>query len=103
MSNNCETARVSLSTDEIGRHWEHFYLGDHYVFSNQIPNRQSFTTTNPGAVINQRALCLWNTPPAAPNTTQTATTMAAVETGAMGLIMLLCIVGSGIYAWYTKA
>lgn len=104
MSNNCDTAQVSLSTDELGRHWEHFYLGQSYVFSNQIPNRQSFTTTTPGDVIYQRALCQWSTQPSAPNhTPQSANTMAPGEGGAMGLLLLIGIIGSGLYAWFTKS
>lgn len=103
MSEYCETAQVSLSTDELGRHWEHFYLEQNYIFSNQIPNRQSFTTTNPGEVIYQRALCRWRTQPSAPiNAAQTAPAMAPGEGGAMGLLLLIGIIGSGIYAWYTK-
>jgi hypothetical protein len=102
MSNNCADAQVSLSTDELGRHWEHFWTGQNYAFSNQIPNRQSFTTTNPGEVIYQRGLCQWITQPSAPTTTQTAATMAPGEGGAMGLLLLLGIVGAGIYAWYNR-
>lgn len=102
MTNNCESAQVSLSTDELGRHWEHFWLGQNYAFSNQIPNRQSFTTTNPGEVIYQRGLCQWTAQPSAPIAAQTAPTMAPGEGGAMGLLLLLGIIGSGVYAWYTK-
>lgn len=102
MYNNCETAKFSLSTDDTGRHWEHFYLGENYVFSNQIPNRQSFTTTQPGDVIYQRGLCYWSTQQAAPMTAQTAPAMAPGEGGAMGLLLLIGIIGSGVYAWYTR-
>lgn len=101
-NNNCESAQVTLSTDEHGRDWEHFWLGQDYTFSNQIPNRQSFTTTNPGAVIYERGLCQWTAQPSAPLAAQTAPAMAPGEGGAMGLLMLLGIIGSGVYAWYTK-
>ncbi|MFQ4134775.1 hypothetical protein PGN35_000475 [Nodosilinea sp. PGN35] len=98
MSNNCESAQVSLSTDEHGRHWEHFWLGQNYAFSNQIPNRQSFTTTNPGEVIYQRSLCQWSAQPAAPIAAQSA----PGDGGAAGLLLLAGIIGSGIYAWMTR-
>lgn len=103
MSNNsCETAKVSFSTDSDGRHWEHFWLGDNYVFSNQIPNRQSFTTTNPGAVINQRGLCIFGQPQQPMNAATTAP-IAPGEGGAMGLLLLVAIAGAGVYAWVTRA
>lgn len=103
MPNNCETARFTLSTDEHGRDWEHFWIGDQYKFSNQIPNRMSFTTTDPGKVIGDRGLCYWSAQPSAPpNAAQSAPAMAPGEGGAMGLLLLLGIVGSGVYAWYTK-
>ena len=103
MSNNCESAQVSLSTDDQGRAWEHFYVGENYIFSNQIPNRQSFTTTNPGNVIANRGLCYWSTQPQASiNPSQTATAMAPSDSGGAGLLLLLGIIGSGVYAWHTK-
>ena len=103
MSNNCESAQVSLSTDDQGRAWEHFYVGENYIFSNQIPNRQSFTTTNPGNVIANRGLCYWSTQPQASiNPNQTATAMAPSDSGGAGLLLLIGIIGSGVYAWYTK-
>lgn len=102
MSNNCEHAQVTLSTDEHGRNWEHFWLGQNYTFSNQIPNRQSFTTTNPGQVIYERGLCQWSAQSTPPMTAQTAPAMAPGEGGAMGLLLLLGIIGSGVYAWVTR-
>ena len=103
MSNNCESARFTLSTDDQGRAWEHFYVGENYIFSNQIPNRQSFTTTNPGNVIANRGLCYWSTQPQASiNPNQTATAMAPSESGGAGLLLLIGIIGSGVYAWYIK-
>lgn len=99
---SCSTARVTLATDEIGRTWEHFWLGDNYIFSNQIPNRQSFTTTNPGEVIYQRGLCEGMAQPSTPNSPQTANAGAAGESAVMGLIMVLAIAGAGVYAWYQK-
>ncbi|MBE9159730.1 hypothetical protein IQ265_23255 [Nodosilinea sp. LEGE 06152] len=102
MNNNCESAQVSLSTDEHGRNWEHFWLGQNYAFSNQIPNRQSFTTTNPGEVIYQRGLCQWSAQSSAPMTAQSAPAMAPGEGGAMGLLLLVGIIVSGIYAWFTE-
>ncbi|MGB3309967.1 MAG: hypothetical protein WBG32_00125 [Nodosilinea sp.] len=104
MSNNyCDNAQVLLSTDDQGRTWEHFNLGNNYIFSNQIPNRQSFTTTNPGQVIYQRGFCQWSAQPSIPMQAQTTPAMAPGEGGAIGLLLLLGIAGSGIYAWYTKA
>jgi len=102
MSNYCEDGQVSLSTDATGRHWEHFWLGQNYLFSNQIPNRQSFTTTNPGEVIYQRSLCQWIAQPSPPMAAQTAPPMAPGEGGGMGLLLLVGIISSGVYAWFTK-
>ncbi|MGB5972699.1 MAG: hypothetical protein WBG38_05245 [Nodosilinea sp.] len=102
MTNYCESAQVSLSTDDQGRDWEHFWLGQNYVFSNQIRDRQSFSKTNPGEVIYNRALCQWGAQPSPPMAAQTSPAMAPGEGGAMGLLLLVGIIGSGVYAWFTK-
>lgn len=101
MNNDCNTARFTLSTDGDGRHWEHFWLGERYIFSNQIPNRQSFSTTRPGDIIADRGLCAWVAPSAAPVAATTAT-LPSGDGGAGGLLLLLAILGSGAWAWVTR-
>lgn len=101
MISDCNTARFTLSTDSDGRHWEHFWLGENYVFSNQIPNRQSFSTTKPGEIIASRGLCAWLDAPPAPVAATTAT-LPSGDGGAGGLLLLLAILGSGAWAWVTR-
>lgn len=111
----CENAQVTLSTDPQGRDWEHFWLGQVYQFSNQIPNRRSFTTTNPGHVIANRGLCVWQShpptadglftaaPSAMPSTAVPAmTTDTAGGEGAIGLLLVLGLAGSAVWAWFNK-
>lgn len=118
MTNQCENARVTLSRDNQGRSWEHFWVGDRYQFSNQIPNLKSFTTTNPGWPLADRGLCGWagTPPPRIPATVDGATAAPTVPTshqaaaspdagmaseGAGGL-MLLALLGAGIWQWFAK-
>lgn len=110
---NCENAHLTISRDAEGRSWEHFWVGESYKFSNQIPNRQSFTTTNPGWPLADRGLCSWagSPPPRGPATSETPTVpsrplvadASASPTGegmadpAAGGLMLLALVGAGIW------
>lgn len=111
----CEDARVTFSTDEHGRDWEHFWLGGYYQFSNQIPNRMSYTTANPSSILADRGLCAWywtptvEAPPTA--TAQLAQSPAISQAppvdsmgsgGAIGLLLLLGLAGSGAWAWFNK-
>lgn len=98
----CETATVQLSTDDIGRHWEHFSVEGVYSFSNQIPSRASFTTTQPGDVVYDRGLCAWSEQADSQQPMRPATAGAAGETAVMGLIMVICIALAGGYAWLKK-
>lgn len=108
--NACETARITLEADTQGRTWEHYWLGQHYQFSNQIPNRQSFTRTAPGWIIADSALCQWQGPPpariteiaAAPPIAPAPTTASAGGEGAMGILLLLGLAGAGVWAWLTR-
>lgn len=112
---NCEDARLTLTTDEHGRAWEHFWLGQRYQFSNQIPNRRSFTTTEPGYVLADRGLCAWQVLPRdqavmtataqgynSPSAMQAMSPNAAGGEGAMGLLLLLGLAGAAVWAWFNK-
>lgn len=116
---SCEDAQFTLSTDSDGRAWEHFWLGQRYQFSNQIPNLKSFTTTEPGWVIADRGLCAWwGQPPARMATTTTTTTAQAValppspaaanslaatgSDGAVGLLLVLGLGAAAVWAWFNK-
>ncbi|MGG6240919.1 hypothetical protein ACQ4N7_20040 [Nodosilinea sp. AN01ver1] len=98
MNNNCESAQITLSTDADGRSWEHFWLGRNYIFSNQIPDRQSFTTTNPGEVIYSRGLCQWSAPPAGQFNNQANAATGGMSDGGFGVLVLLAAAGAGV--WY---
>lgn len=115
MTPHCETARLTLSSDSEGRDWEHFWLDQRYQFSNQIPDLRSFTNTHPGLVIADRGLCVWqyaspalpeqaisgtaaNLPPA----TQAAAVPPTGGDGAIGLLLVLGLAGSAVWAWFNK-
>ena len=113
MTNSCETANLYLS-DQQGTHWEHYRLGDDYVFSNQIPNRKSFTRGNPGWVLHDFGYCQWaRTPPnrnqqvalaeTAPVTINPALVDAPSMDGAQGgsgaLLLVIALIGSAVYAF----
>ncbi len=112
---HCEDAAVTLSTDNQGRDWEHFWIGDQYKFSNQIPNRQSFSTTTPGWIIADRGLCGWagEPPPRQPVAVTVAPTQplnaAASDlnqqvgpTGGVGLLIVLGLIAAGVWAYYHR-
>lgn len=101
-SSSCDQASFSLRTDDIGRHWEDFFIAGEYQFSNQIPSINSYTTTTPGKVFYDRGLCSWQAPPTERPGAQYAQASAGGETAVMGLIMVLCIAGAGVYAWFKR-
>ena len=107
---SCETASITLENDTQGRTWEHYWLGQKYQLSNQIPNRASYTRTQPGWILADSGLCAWQgQPPAriaevatiAPQPIASPPVQAAVGggDGAMGLLLLLGMAGAGIWAW----
>ena len=111
----CEDGRVTLSTDNHGRDWEHFWVGDRYQFSNQIPNRLSFSTTNPGWILRDRGLCGWaGTPPPRHGVATTTTPPQPLTTaadglptqvgpsGGAGLLIVLGLIGAGVWAYYQR-
>ena len=122
MTNNCEDGRITLSQDNQGRSWEHFWTGNRYHFSNQIPNLQSYTTTTPGWPLADRGYCEWAgtpppkipatvdgaTPPAdetVPNSPQpvvAATPDAGMASEGAGGLMILALLGAGICQWAAK-
>ena len=107
---SCETASLTLENDTQGRTWEHYWLGQKYQLSNQIPNRASYTRTQPGWILADSGLCAWQgQPPAriaevatiAPQPIASPPVQAAVGggDGAMGLLLLLGMAGAGVWAW----
>lgn len=59
----CEQGNRYLS-EAHGKAWEHYRLGDRYIFSNQIPNSESWTRTHAGWILNDEGYCQWHgTPP----------------------------------------
>ena len=107
---SCETASLTLENDTQGRTWEHYWLGPKYQLSNQIPNRASYTRTQPGWILADTGLCAWQgQPPAriaevatiAPQPIAAPPVQAAVGggDGAMGLLLLVGMAGAGVWAW----
>jgi hypothetical protein len=107
---SCETASLTLENDTQGRTWEHYWLGEKYQLSNQIPNRASYTRTQPGWILADSGLCAWQgQPPAriaevasiAPPPPPAVPVQATVGSGdgAMGLLLLLGMAGAGVWAW----
>lgn len=101
-SNICSTARQQITTNPDGSVWEHFYLEGQYRFSNQIPNRESFTTADPGQLFYDRGQCRWDVDPQQQPGPQANQAGSAGETAVIGLIMVGCIAASGIYAWLKR-
>lgn len=117
MNNNyCESAQTSISGDNQGRSWEHFWLGQTYIFSNQIPNQESWTRTDPGWVMADNNYCSWQgKPPArmreetptgealavvdnAPTPTQANVAGGGMNDGGFGVLVLLAAAAAGV--WY---
>ncbi|MBD0269914.1 MAG: hypothetical protein ICV77_16680 [Cyanobacteria bacterium Co-bin8] len=114
----CEHAQTTLSQDNQGRAWEHFWLGDRYQFSNQIPNLKSFTRTDPGWVLKDNRYCTWQgKPPAriretAPvMTQQTVMTTDAIApvpveagmtSGGFGILVLVAAAVGGVIWWQNR-
>lgn len=119
----CEDGRITLSRDNQGRAWEHFWINNRYQFSNQIPNLTSFSTTEPGWILNDRALCGWAgtpppripatvdgsipaTAPTVPSGTQAQVTTSPAPEGmadpSAGGLMLLALVGAGIWQYVAQ-
>jgi len=108
---SCETASQTLENDTQGRTWEHYWLGQKYQLSNQIPNRASYTRTQPGWILSDSGLCAWQGQPpariaevasiATPQPIAAPPVQSAVGggDGAMGLLLLLGMAGAGCWAW----
>ncbi|HEY9760916.1 MAG TPA: hypothetical protein V6D07_00235 [Trichocoleus sp.] len=111
----CETAQTTLSQDNQGRAWEHFWLSDSYQFSNQIPNLKSFTRTDPGWVLSDNHYCTWQgeAPPRmredAPVVTGQVeiaeseiapiTASAGMTSGGFGIMVLVAAAVGGVMWW----
>ncbi|MBD2261154.1 hypothetical protein [Pseudanabaena sp. FACHB-2040] len=114
----CEHAQTSLSQDNQGKAWEHFWLGDRYQFSNQIPNLKSFTRTDPGWVLADNRYCNWQSqPPArmresAPMVAQQMITAESaiapitadvgMTSGGFGLLVLVAAAVGGVMWWQNR-
>ncbi|HEY9881664.1 MAG TPA: hypothetical protein V6D29_24650 [Leptolyngbyaceae cyanobacterium] len=112
---SCETAQTTLSLDNQGRAWEHFWLSNAYQFSNQIPNLKSFTRTDPGWVLADNRYCIWQNeaPPRmredAPLVTQQVemegnaiapvTANAGMDSGGFGIMVLVAAAVGGVMWW----
>ena len=118
---NCEQGNLFLSQAH-GKAWEHFRLGNDYVFSNQIPNRQSWTRTHPGWILFDQGYCQWQgEPPPRPVEAEEATTVTTVpaprpdvppvamdlpgegmQSGGFGVLVLLAAVAAGGWYWVNR-
>jgi hypothetical protein len=107
---SCESASITLENDTQGRTWEHYWLGQQYQLSNQIPNRASYTRTQPGWILADSGLCAWQWEPPAriaevasiapqPIAAVPLQATAGGGDGAMGLLLLLGMAGAGVWAW----
>jgi len=107
-----------------GIHYEAFYLDGQFIFENQIFNQASHTRTHPGWVLQDDGRCNWQgTPPARiaglkqlpstipqpepqPTNTEpqamTTQTVAPGEAEGGALLILLGVVGTGIYAAFQR-
>jgi hypothetical protein len=114
----CEHAQTTLSQDGQGRAWEHFWLGDRYQFSNQIPNLKSFTRTDPGWVLKDNSYCTWQGEPPA-RIRETAPVMAqrmvaaeseiapvaadvGMTSGGFGILVLVAAAVGGVIWWQNR-
>ncbi|WOD37382.1 hypothetical protein [Nodosilinea sp. E11] len=116
----CEGAQTSISGDNQGRSWEHFWLDQTYKFSNQIPNQQSWTRTDPGWVLADNGYCRWqNTPPErmrdfspngqalavvenAPAPTQANAIHGGMSDGGFGVLVLLATAAAAGLWWVNR-
>ncbi|MBD0270252.1 MAG: hypothetical protein ICV77_18420, partial [Cyanobacteria bacterium Co-bin8] len=114
----CEHAQTTLSQDNQGKAWEHFWLGDRYQFSNQIPNRKSFTRTDPGWVLADNRYCNWQSEPptrmreSAPMVAQQMVTAESeiapitadvgMASGGFGLLVLVAAAVGGVMWWQNR-
>jgi len=116
----CESAQTSISGDNQGRSWEHFWLDQSYKFSNQIPNQESWTRTDPGWVLADNGYCRWqHTPPEkmrdfapdgqalavvenAPLPTQSNVVNGGMSDGGFGVLVLLAAVAAGALWWVNR-
>lgn len=114
----CENASTQVNSDSQGRAWEHFFLDKQYIFSNQIPNLQSWTRTDPGWVLNDNSYCQWagtppprmrETLPQGVTTTQAlanepiqAATNEGMTSGGFGLLVLLAAGAAGVWYWMNR-
>jgi hypothetical protein len=121
MTNNyCEDAQTSISGDNQGRSWEHFWLGQAYKFSNQIPNQESWTRTDPGWVLADNGYCQWQGQPPermrqqspngqavsvvenAPMPNQSNTVAGGMNDGGFGVLVLLAAAAAGCWYWVNR-
>ncbi len=116
----CEAAQTSISADTQGRSWEHFWLGQNYQFSNQIPNQESWTRTDPGWVMNDNGYCQWQGQPPermrevsptgqalavvqnAPTPTQANAATGGMTDGGFGVLVLLAAAAAGVWYWLQR-
>ncbi len=111
---NCSTARLTISRDSQSRDWEHYWLGERYIFSNQIPNSESFTRTQPGWILADNQQCAWgNVTPPPRMTTEAATSPpeivpmqadigSAGGSGGGAILLVLALIGSAGYAYFQQ-
>jgi hypothetical protein len=117
---HCEAAQTSISGDTQGRSWEHFWLGQNYQFSNQIPNQESWTRTDPGWVLNDNGYCQWQGQPPermrevsptgqnlalvgnAPTPTQANAATGGMTDGGFGVLVLLAAAAAGVWYWFQR-
>lgn len=115
-SGSCENASTRLNNSSDGKAWEHFFLGEQYRFSNQIPNLESYTRTEPGWVLFDNQMCLWQGQPpqrmrqdlpvvtaaeTVSNPTPTTANLSPTE-GSFGIIVLIAAAAAGVWAWAHK-
>lgn len=107
----CNDASVSLSQSQ-GKDWEHFWLGDEYVFSNQIPDAESYTRTHPGWILHDNNKCEWNSADIPPRLYAEAVVEeppvnpvqmdVAGGEGGGAFLLLLAVAGAGVYAFFQQ-
>ena len=114
----CEQGNRYLS-EAHGKAWEHYRLGDNYVFSNQIPNRQSWTRTHAGWILHDHGYCQWGssppartpeqelepvaeTRPAAPISMSLPTPEGSMTDGGFGVLVLLAAIAAAGWWWMQR-
>ncbi|MEM6866778.1 MAG: hypothetical protein AAF528_00140 [Cyanobacteria bacterium P01_C01_bin.121] len=119
---SCEQGNIYLSEAE-GKTWEHYRLENTYVFSNQIPNRASWTRTHPGWILYDYGYCNWvGEPPERiiqePVTASEPVAMVnpiamdlpdsvrpvgeGMQSGGFGVLVLLAAVAAGGWYWVQR-